>query len=398
MKLKPRRLLPWGIGAILMSLVVYALLPKPVPVDMVEVDRGTFQVTLDEEGETRVRERYVVSAPVNGTLERVELEPGDVVRAQETVLASFAPAPSTPLDTRSRAESEARVQAAKAAVERARAEREEAKAAAAHAAAEAERVRQMYQAGAATGRQRDGAVTEEVRAKEALKAAEHAFERAQHELEVARAALIEGTSPSFSRRVVELRSPIDGVILAVLQESESVLRAGDPILEVADPENLEIVVDYLSTDAVQMEPGQCVLIENWGKDKVLRGKVRRVEPSGFTKISALGVEEQRVNVIIDLDDPHEAWAALGDAYRVVTRIIIWQGDDVLKVPTSALFRRGDAWSVFVVEGGVAKVREVAIGRRTGLEAEVIEGLEEGESVIAYPSDAIEDGVDVERRQ
>jgi len=395
-----RKLFWGGIALVIVLLVAWSLQPQPEMVDTATVERGALQVTVDEEGETRVRERYEVSAPVAGRVLRIELEPGDPVAAGETVLATFQPSAPVPLDVRARAEAEARVRGAAASLGQARAERDRARAELDYAAAEVERYRQLAADEVVSRDALDNAERRHRTAREALQAAGFAVETATHELERARAMLMEGdgsVEDGASDDPIVLRSPIDGVVLSRRRESESVVPAGEPLLEVADVADLEIVSDLLSTDAVQVRRGQPVRIERWGGGDVLHGTVRRVEPSGFTKISALGVEEQRVNVVVDFTDPVRARESLGDAYRVELRIVVWEREDVLEVPTSALFRRGDDWAVFTVEGGQARERVVDVGRRNGLAAEVLSGLEAGEEVIVHPSDAITDGVSVAER-
>jgi HlyD family secretion protein len=209
---------------------------------------------------------------------------------------------------------------------------------------------------------------------------------------------MQGSGGAPPGRAILVRAPIDGVVLKRLRESEAVVPAGDALVELGDPRRLEIVSDLLSTDAVKVEAGASVLIEQWGGDHTIRGRVRRVEPSGFMKISALGVEEQRVNVIVDFEDPLEAWKALGDGFRVEVRVVVWESKDVLHVPTSALFRRGESWAVFAVEGGRARLRNVEIGARNSLHAELRSGLAEGARVVVHPSDALSDGARVVERQ
>jgi HlyD family secretion protein len=234
-------------------------------------------------------------------------------------------------------------------------------------------------------------------AAETLRSADFAVSNARYELEVAQASLLQAQGGGSGGQAITLRSPIDGVVLQRLRESEAIVPPGEPLMEIADPAQLEIVSDYLSTDAVRIRRGQPVLIEQWGGDRALAGRVRRVEPFGFTKISALGVEEQRVNVVIDFEDVREAWEALGDGYRVEVRVITWDEGDVLKVPTSSLFRDGAAWAVYAVTLNTAALTHVEIGQRNGLEAQIITGLSAGDQVIAYPSDAIADGVEVVAR-
>jgi HlyD family secretion protein len=398
-----RRMLIWGgIGVVVVVLLVVAFLPKPVPVDLEPVIRGPMQVTLDHEGKTRVRDRFVISAPVPGRVTRIELEPGDAVKANETVLATFEPTDPSLLDARTRAEARASVNAAEAKLERSRAERERARAESDYATTELDRIRRLAGQGIVSEDALDAADVEARARARALEAAESAVRAAKHELAAARARTLEPGdtrvgNPGRADRSVRLRSPVDGVVLRRLRESEAVVPAGEPLMEVADPADLEVVADFLSTDAVKMKDGMAARIEQWGGEGALRGRVRRVEPSGFMKISALGVEEQRVNVIVDFDDPREAWRRLGDEYRVEVRVVIWEEDDVVQVPTSSLFRHGESWAVFVVNGGKARATEVTAGRRTGLRAEILEGVEEGDRVVVHPSEQVRDGVRVEER-
>jgi HlyD family secretion protein len=371
-------------AALVLALLAVALWPETVPADVAAVARGPLQVTVDEEGETRVRERFVVSAPVAGRVLRIDLEAGDRV-ARGTALASFLPVDPALLDARSRAEAQAAAGAAESALGRARAELHRAEAALALARSEAARHRELARAKIVSAGVLEAKESELKAAEEALRAAQFAVAGAGHERAMARARL---DPPSRSGGAIAIASPVDGVVLRRLRESESVVAAGEPLLEVGDPRALEIVSDLLSTDAVKVRPGNAVLVEQWGGERTIHGTVRRVEPSGFMKVSALGVEEQRVNVV------EEAWKALGDGYRVEVRIVIWEAKDAVKVPTTSLFRSGEGWSAFVVEGGRARARAVEIGRRNGLEAEVLKGLAPGETVIVHPSDRIADGARV----
>jgi HlyD family secretion protein len=386
--LKNRKVLA-GIGAVA-ALLAVALWPSAVPVDTATVTRGPLEVTVDEEGETRVRERYVVSAPVPGEVLRIELEPGDAVK-RGAVVATVRPAPPVPLDSRARAEAEAAVESARARVGQAQAERKRAEPAVELARSELARQRDLFGRGIVSQQALDAAVADERAAQEALRAAEFAAASAADQLAMARARLLPATGGPAASRPVECRSPVDGVVLKRLRESQSVVAAGEPLLEVGDPARLEIVSDLLSTDAVRVTPGAEVHIEQWGGDRVLKGRVRRVEPSGFMKVSALGVEEQRVNVVVDFADPAEAWRELGDGYRVEIRVVVWQANDAVKVPTSSLVRRGDDWAVFVADAGRARLRVVDVGHRNAQEAEVRSGVSSGQAVVVHPADAVEDG-------
>lgn len=407
-------------GLVVVALLVWALRPQPVPADFAAVERGTLQVTVDEEGETRVRDRFVVSAPLPGRMQRVELEPGDPVVAGKTLVATFLPADPVMLDARARAEIEARARAADSARGGALADRDRVRAELQYARSEWKRYQELAKEGIAA-RDRLEAAERQVRTlEEALKSADFAVRTAEHQLEVARASLMQ-TRSGARGGAIPLRSPIDGVVLRRLIESETVVTSGQPIVEIGNLAHLEIVSDLLSTDAVRVEPGQVVRIERWGGDAPLGGRVRRVEPSGFTKISALGVEEQRVNVIVDFESAPRASPAengvrphfpgsspskmgsdpifpprppIGDGFRVEVRIIVWQKENVLKVPVSSLVRHDGKWAVYRVEEGKAVRRLVEIGQRNGLEAELLSGLTASDRVVVFPSDAITDGVAV----
>ncbi|MEQ1801964.1 MAG: efflux RND transporter periplasmic adaptor subunit [Gammaproteobacteria bacterium] len=369
-----RRLLFW-LPMLLVGGLALAWLfrPQPIPVDLAEIATGPIQVTVSDEGETRVKDVFVVSAPLSGLMRRIELKAGDTVAAQKTVVARIAPSDPNFLDVRSERE-------ARAAVRRAEAERD-------FAQAELKRYRQLAGQGVVSANDRD--------------AAERRAQTAAAALEEARARL---TGPSVARRragpdcdCVDVYSPVSGSVLRVMQESEAVVASGAPLIEIGNPGDMEIVVDLLSTDAVRVEAGQRVLIEAWGGGPPLNGTVRRVEPFGFTKVSALGIEEQRVNVIIDFTDPADLWARLGHGYRVEPRIVLAEAPSVLKVPQAALFREQGQWAVFVDDGGRALLRNVELGLENGLEAQVLKGLTAGENVVLQPGGRITAGVALKPR-
>jgi HlyD family secretion protein len=385
-----------ALGFVVLLLLV-ALWPEAVPVELAPVERGTLRVTVDEEGETRVRDRFVISAPVAGRVLRIELEPGDRVERGVTVLATLDP---QPLDARTRVEARAAVAAAEAKLGRARAEQERAATSLALAQSELERQRRLFAERVVSQQALDARQSEAESAAEAVRAAKYAATAAEHERDMARARLLgtPGSGPSgAAARTIVIRSPVDGVVLKRQRESEAVVAAGEPLLEVGDPDRLEIVSDLLSSDAVRVNPGQPVQVVQWGGEAPLRARVRRVEPSGFMKVSALGVEEQRVNVLMDFEDPGAARSALGDAYRVEVEIVVWEGHDLLKVPTSSLFRQGEGWAVFAADAGRARLRAVKLGRRNGLEAQVVSGLAEGDRVVVHPSDALAEGARIAPR-
>lgn len=380
--------------AVVLAVAAMAFWPETTAVDAARVERGRLTVTVDEEGETRVRDRFVVSAPVAGRLERVELEPGDPVTAGNTVVATLRPSPPALLDARTRAELTAAVASAQSAVGAAKAER-------GRLAAELQRARdararadQLREAGLLSAEEYEVRQTAVQAGEEALAAAEFAVNRTVHELEMARARL---SGAAGSGEPILIHSPIDGVVLRRARESEGMVPAGEPLIEVGDTDRIEIVADFLSSEAVRIEAGDPVVIEQWGGGEPLAGTVRRVEPSGFLKVSALGVEEQRVNVIIDFGDPAAA-RPLGDGYRVEVRVVVWEGHDVVKVPVGALFRREGEWAVFVVNGGNAEVRTIRIDHRNELEAEVLEGLQPGDRAVLHPPDTLEAGSGVEVRE
>ena len=389
-----RRWVLWIAGAIVAVVaVVVGTRPQPVPAELARVTRGPIAVTIDEEGETRVRDRFVISAPLGGRVLRIELEPGDAVVANETVLAVFLPSAPVMLDARSRAEAQAASETALATVGQAEARYEQAAAEVAFSRAEVERYRRLSRDGIVSVEQMETAQLDLDTRQEALEAAEYAVRTALSELQASRIRLqrFSGQSAAADGEAIEITSPVSGVVLRRLRESESVVPAGEALLEIGDPRQIEVVTDYLSKDAVRIRPGQEVLIDRWGGDRPLGGRVRRVEPSGFTKISALGVEEQRVNVVMDITDPPEVWAGLGDGFRVETRIVVWQSEDELKTPTGALFRRDEGWAVFAVDGGRAVLMPIEVGERNAREAQVLAGLAPGQEVVVYPSDSLSDG-------
>jgi HlyD family secretion protein len=375
--------------AIVAALLALAMWPRAIEVELAEVTRGPLVVTLDEEGITRVRDRFVVTAPVAGEIGRLGLDPGDrVTRGQ--VLARLRPAGSTPLDPRTRAEAEAGLRAAQATVERAEAERDRLAAAAKYAEQQLARAERLLAGGAIAREQVELRQLEAQTAADALRAAEYAVAQARQDVQRIQATLRPPQAGGAGGEVT-VTSPVEGVVLRVPQQSARVVVPGEPLLEIGDPRRLEIVADLLSADAVNVEKGAAVIIDRWGGAEPLAARVRRIEPSGFTKFSALGVEEQRVNVIIDFEGPDAAWQTLGDGYRVEVRIVAWHGEDVVKVPTGALFRRGNDWAVFVARDGRAQLQTVTIGHRTSEEAQVLSGLQPGDRVVRFPPDTLEDG-------
>ncbi|MDD9938632.1 MAG: HlyD family efflux transporter periplasmic adaptor subunit [Myxococcales bacterium] len=377
--------------------VVIAWLPKPLPVDLEEIALAELQVTIDEDGRTRVKDRYQVSAPLMANVGRIELEPGDAIEPGD-VLARLVPIEAPLLDTRTRAQAQARVAAASAARRQAHASIGRVRTALEFAEREADRQGKLTGSGATSARAVEQAQLALRTRREELASAEFGAKVADYEVQMARAALGRmGKGGKGGDEQLEVSAPVAGRVLKVFRQSEGVVQPGTPLVEVGDPAALEIVVDVLTSDAVSIEPGTTVRIERWGGERPLRAHVRLVEPSAFTRISALGVEEQRVNVVVDLDEPHTTWQALGDGYRVESRIVVWQGDDILTAPASAVFRRGDGHAVYRHEGGLAKLVPVRVGRRNAHRVQILEGLEVGDRVIAHPSDRVADGVEVVQR-
>lgn len=375
-----------------MTLIAIGLWPKPVPVEVAPVSRGKLAVTVDEEGMTRVKNRYVVSAPVAGQLRRIDWKAGAAVEAGKTVLAVLETSGADLLDARSQAQAEARIRAADAARNAATAQRERAKAAAKLAANDLTRVERLYAEKVLSAQEFDNAQLRGTTALQEERAAGFGLQVAEFELEQARALLTRGVGGAAANgEPLVITSPVSGRILKVYQESARVVPGGFPLLEIGDPTDLEVRIEVLSRDGVAVAPGARVILEQWGGAEPLAARVRLVEPSAFTKISALGVEEQRVYVIADFSDPAERRASLGDNFRVEARIVTWEGENILRAPAGALFQRGTGWRTFVLEGGRARLREIEVGRSNGLETEIREGLREDEQVIVYPGDKVIDG-------
>lgn len=386
---KFRKILPWLIGAVLLAGIVAGLRPKPLPVEIAVIARGPLTVSVLEEGKTRIRHRFTVSTPVSGYLRRVELRSGDRVEAGGTVLATMQAEPASLLNPRLQSEAEARVKGAEAALQAREADAERARASADLAEKEKGRAVPLRKSGAISTRDWDMAEMESaVRGREA-RSAEFALQVARFELEQSQAMLMQAQNPQQATGAqLPLLSPVSGFVLNVFEESARILPAGAPIMEVGDPADLEAEIEMLSTDAASIQPGAEALIERWGGPNPLRAVVRVVEPAAFTKISALGVEEQRVKVRVDFTESRSGEQALGDRYRVEARIITWRSNDVLQIPTGALFRRGGDWMCFVAKGGHAQLRQVEIDHSNGLSAEVRSGVAAGETVILHPPDAV----------
>ena len=462
-----KRLLWLSVAGGIIAALTYGFMPKPVPVDTARVTKGTLSVTVNEDGKTRLRDRYLFSSPLAGRLHRIKVRAGDPVFAPSTLeqpadssatsnladasshgengngnghgigevtskrpltlmsevakgavattyssgksavseLAVIDPVDPVLLDSRQIVQAELRVKSAESAIKSAGAARQKAMVNLEWARTDVERRKGLAGKGAGSKQElEDAEILVRTRTEE-LNAAKFAEEIARFELDLTRAALLR-SRPLLPDEVekwqLRIQSPINGVVLKVLQESETVVQVGTPLLEVGDPRDLEVDVEVLSTDAVKIRPGQTMWLKHWGGERPLSAQVRLVEPQGFLKLSALGVEEQRVHIIAQFDGPYEVRQTLGDGYRVEAEIVIWQKEDVIKVPTGALFREPDAtapedWSAFVIEEEHARKRRVKIGRRNGLEAEVLDGLRESDQVIVHPSDRIIDQIAVKPR-
>ncbi|MBI5075441.1 MAG: efflux RND transporter periplasmic adaptor subunit [Nitrospirae bacterium] len=393
-----RRILIITVSLAVILALVYGFMPKPARVDLAQVKKAAMRVTIDEEGKTRVKDRFVVSAPVAGFLRRVELEVGDAIKKGQ-VVAELEPLRSSVLDPRSRAEALAAVSAAQATLNAVREEERSAEASADYARKNIERQKKLFESGYVAKDTLDQADADAKRTEAGRLSAEARVRAARAELERARSLLghsaAEGTVDR--ERVVLIKAPAAGRLLKIHHESEGVIAGGEPIIDIGDPETIEVKAEVLSADAVKIKPGAQVLFERWGGSEPLSGLVRLIEPAAFTKISSLGVEEQRVLVIADITSVPEAWKRLGDGYRVEASFVIWEGRDVLQVPSSSLFRKGEGWAVFVVDRNRARLKEVTVGNRNGLVAEIVSGLAEKEQVITHPDDAVKDGVRVQLR-
>ncbi|MDE3136696.1 MAG: HlyD family efflux transporter periplasmic adaptor subunit [Acidobacteriota bacterium] len=379
----------WLVILLLAAAGGYFLLrPKPIQVESALVTRGPMMVTVEEEGETRIHDHFVISAPVAGRLLRIELDAGDSVKAGQ-VVARIVPAPIEP---RQRAELVAQLGAAKAATREAQAQAERAQSEYEQSSRDRSRSEKLAASGVISREALEQSQTKETTARKALDAARQRLDAVKGQEAAAGARLLEAERGGASSVIVPVKSPLNGRVLRLFEQSERVVTSGTPLLDLGYSPQLEVVTDVLSTEAVKVHAGDPVLLEGWGGAKPIRARVRLVEPSGFTKISALGIEEQRVNVIIDFVDPP---GPLGDAYRVEAHIVVWQKDDAVKLPVSALFRHGDSWAVFTIENGRAHLLGVQIGHRNASEAEVLGGIAVGKPLILHPTNEIREGIRVE---
>lgn len=403
-KKRSRLILTTATVLLIAGALAIAFWPKPMLVDMGEVTRGTMRLTIDEEGRTRVRDAYIVSTPVAGQLQRVSVRPGDPVVRGETIVAHMRPTNPAALDVRTREQASAAVAAAEAALRVAQADLNAAMANRDLSEAELARTQQLIERGISTSAALDRALQTARVAQANVDTAEAAIAMRQAEIVNAQAQLIGFDDPRLAAAIdvssddIPLYAPADGRILRVMQQSETSLPAGSPIMEIGNVvSDLEVVVDLLSTDAVQVAVGDPVIISDWGGPTDLTGEVIRVDPFGITQFSALGVEEQRVNAVIAFTSAPEDYTGLGHGFRVETRIIVWEADDAVIVPASALFRSRNLWSVFAVTDGIAQLRNIEIGPNNGIEAQVLDGLSEGDRVILYPSSGLSAGMRVAER-
>ncbi len=387
----------WLLVSGLIGLVVVSLRPRPVEVEVEVVKLGPLTVFVSEEGKTRIRNRYMVAVPLAGSMQRVSLKPGDVVKGGETVLTRIEPSLAPLLDARSRAQYEARVEGAAAARSQANESLEMTRTSLKYAQTNWDRIKNNTDKGTISATDRDNFERDALMKGREVRAAEFALQVAEFELTQAKAMLLEVLKPAADGQTIEVRAPVSGVVLHVQQESAMIMAPGAPILEIGDPSDLEVEAEILSRDAVAIQSGAVVTVEQWGGAEPVKAKVRRVEPAAFTKVSALGVEEQRVLVLSDFLEPTESLKALGDRYRVEVRVAVWHSDETLLVPAGALFREGSEWRTFVFDGGKAKAVTVQAGRTDGRMTQVLGGLTAGLEVLMHPPDSVKDGGDVVKR-
>ncbi len=397
-----KRMVLWLLVAAVVSLgLLFSFRPEAVAVDLVTVQQQPMVVTIAEEGKTRVHDMYVLSAPVAGRVKRIDAHVGDPVSAGETVLAQIEPGDPSLLDPRSEAQARAALQAAESAQELAKAEVDQAEAELEFAESEWRRASELVVNGTISQHDYDLAARTLKTQQAVLATARAGLQVRMFELDQARAQLLSPLQTQQAHQDCEclpITAPVSGRVFRIYNASERVVAAGEPLLEIGNPLDLEISVDFLSSDAVKIQPGQAVIIAGWGGGEPLEGRVRLVEPFGFTKVSALGIEEQRVNVIIDFTGPDEERTALGHGYQVEARVVLWQSDDALTVPLTALYRVGEQWAVMVEANGRAEQRMVELDHRNNTDAAVLDGLQAGDRVVAHLSDRVQPGVRISQRQ
>ena len=377
-----RRWLPYAGAVVLVALITAGLWPRPIPVETARATIGTLRATVNEQGKTRIKQRYVVSAPVTGQLQRIPFKAGAEVHAGQTVVAVIEPVSPTLLDARTRVATEAKRDTALANLEKARAGQR-------FAASDLRRFEKLHAEKMVSVQELEIVQLREASATKEQAAAESALRQVEAEM-----AEFAGNAPTGTNTLldpVQVKAPATGSVLHIFEENSRVVAAGTTLMEIGDPLDIEVVVEVLSRDGAAIPPATPVELEQWGGGEPLKAKVRLVEPAAFTKISALGVEEQRVNVIADLLTPPDQRRNVGDGFRVEARIIVWEAPDALKVPAGALFRKGDQWAAFVIADGRARLKIVKAGRSSGTETQVLEGLKQGEEVILYPGSRVRDG-------
>ena len=383
-----------------LGLMIFAFLPERVKVDMVTVEKGELLVTLEGEGKTRIHDIYVVSTPIEGRINRINIEPNDIVSAGKTIIANMYPANPSFLDKRSETQAKADVEGARAALSLASSRVKQAQAQLDYELTDFKRTKALFQKKSISEAQLESA---ELRIKTLKSELETTLSNKQlmlSRLNASKATLLQPEDTNTENDEdchICIHSPVDGRVLRILHKSESIVPVGTKLVEIGDPSNLEIIIEMLSTNAVRVRVGDQAMIKRWGGEEDLHARVRVIEPSGFTKVSALGVEEQRVNVILDFTDPADKWLALGNAYRVEAAIIIDQAKEIIRTPLSTLFRHNEVWSVFKVIDGVASLQTVEIGLRNDRFAEVTQGLAVGDQLIMHPGNAVNEGVKVEQR-
>ena len=384
---------------VFLALILVAIMSfriKPIEVETALVINEDLKITVVEDGKTRIREKYVVSTPVAGRLSRVELKPGDIICDDDQRIAVINPAEPAMLDARAKAQAEVRVDQSHAAVSRAAAATEQVRVNFERAKSKFERAEKLKNSNAISREEFDLAKTLFLALSHSMRTKKFDQEIAKYELETAKAALLQFSDEKESGKPFEIFAPVCGSVLKVFQESATVLNVGTPLVEIGDPQNLEIEIDVLSTDAVRIRPGAELVVNHWGGENPLKGTVRVIEPAAFTKISSLGVEEQRVNIIADFDESQDQLFSLGDGYRVEAEITVKQLQKVLQVPNSSLFRHQKEWHVFVVRNDIANLVPVTIAEQSESHTRIMSGLEDGDEVVLYPSDTIFDGSKISR--
>lgn len=385
--------------ALVAGLAFVSFREDPVPVDLAEVTRGPLEITINADGQTRVRDLYEVASPIAGTAMRSPVDVGDRVVGGETIVATVRPSSSGLLDERSRLQAEAALQEALAARNVAQADLQQARESRAFAQSQFERTQALVTRGVESITRLEDETQRLKVADATLIAAEARLAMAEGSIDRARASLVEPGQPVLDPGgcCIDLTAPADGVILSVAAISQRPVNIGSPLVSIGNPDDLELVADILSSDAVRLEPGALAHVERWGGDTVLKARLDRIDPTARTKVSALGIEEQRVDAYFTLVDPPEERPGLRDGFAVFLRIVEWRAEDVLQIPLSAIFRHGEGWAVFVSVEGIAQLRPVNLGRRNGQMTEVLHGLDAGERVVTHPSDAISSGASLTER-